>query len=278
MNIALGATACALYLLAAARLGCLIPQHGQHDSSEQQYNNIKSVKFQVFAIGSLALLFNTVLLKEVIFLNVGLDLGFANAWALISWFIAATILIIAFSKPIENLLVIFFPLAALGVLLVLFFPSQRIVPESVAIGIKVHILLSILAYSLFTVATCQSVLLAFQEYQLRRKHPIMTMRLLPPMQVMEDLLIKIIVVGFFTLSLGLVAGLMFVHDIFGQHLIHKTVLSIISWLVFATLLWGRWYSGWRGQTISRWTISGFVLLMLAFFGSKFVLEMILMRV
>lgn len=275
MNIALGATACALYLLATARLGCLIPQHS---GADQQHNNIKSVKFQAFAIGILALICNIILLNNVIFLNVGLDMGFSNAWALISWFIAAMILIIAFSKPIENLLVIFFPLAALGVLLVLFFPSQRIVSESVAIGIKVHILLCILAYSLFTVATCQSILLAFQEYQLRRKQPIMTMRLLPPMQVMEDLLIKIIVVGFFTLSLGLTTGLMFVHDIFGQHLIHKTILSIISWLVFAILLWGRWYLGWRGQTISCWTISGFMLLMLAFFGSKFVLEIILMRV
>lgn len=64
---------------------------------------------------------------------------------------------------------------------------------------------------------------------------------------------------------------------FAQHLVHKTVLGIIAWLVFAVLLWGRWRFGWRGRTAIRWTLSGAVTLMLAYFGSKLVLELLLHR-
>ena len=76
-------------------------------------------------------------------------------------------------------------------------------------------------------------------------------------------------------SMALMSGFIFLQDIFAQHLVHKSVLSIIAWFVFAILLYGRWQAGWRGRTAIRWTLSGFVSLMLAYFGSKFVLEIIL---
>lgn len=272
MNTIFATIAFIFYLLAAGKLSIsILPAGGVATNS-------KTKNISALGIGMIALILNGILLKNVIFLSEGLDIGFSNAWSLISWLIALFISLVALRKPVENLLIIFFPLAALGLLLVLFLPNHRLVAETAATGLKIHILLSIFAYSLLTIATCQSMLLAFQEYQLRHKKPRTSMQILPPMQTMEDLLIQIIICGFFMLSLSLVTGFMFVHDIFSQHLIHKTVLSILSWLVFARLLWGRWYSGWRGQKISRWTISGFFTLMLAFFGSKLVLETILMRV
>ena len=270
MNNALGTIAFIFYLLAAARLGMLILAN--EDAPRQQ------AKIQAFTMGAIALILNGILLNSLIFVGTGLDLGFSNAWALISWIIALLVLIVAIRKPVENFLIIFFPLAALGLLFALLFPSHRIVAETAAMGLKIHILLSILAYSLLTVAAFQAILLAFQEYQLSHKQPMVIMRILPPMQIMEDLLILIITIGFFILSISVATGFMFVHDIFAQHLIHKTILSLISWLVFAVLLWGRWYLGWRGQKIIRWTIGGFCTLVLAYFGSKLVLEMILMRV
>ena len=270
VNIALGIIAFLFYLAAAARLGMLIL--ASDDAPRQQ------AKIQAFTMGAIALIANGILLNSIIFVSGGLDLGFSNAWGLICWVIALVVLLVAIRKPVENFLVIFFPLAAFGLLLVLFFPSHRILAETAAMGLKIHILLSIVAYSLLTVAAFQALLLAFQEYQLSNKHPMMIMHTLPPMQIMEDFLIRIIAVGFFMLSLSLATGFMFIHDIFAQHLIHKTALSIISWLVFAVLLWGRWYLGWRGQKIIRWTLGGFCTLVLAFFGSKLVLEMILMRV
>ena len=71
--------------------------------------------------------------------------------------------------------------------------------------------------------------------------------------------------------------MLFINDIFAQHLVHKTILSIVTWLVFALLLWGRWRYGWRGSLAVRLTLAGIVLLLLAYFGSKLVLEVILGR-
>jgi ABC-type uncharacterized transport system permease subunit len=79
------------------------------------------------------------------------------------------------------------------------------------------------------------------------------------------------------LSVAILAGLLFVTDLFAQHLVHKTVLALAAWLIFAVLLFGRWRFGWRGRKAARYTIAGFVVLALAYFGSRFVLETVLGR-
>ena len=121
------------------------------------------------------------------------------------------------------------------------------------------------------------ILLAIQDRHLHNRQPGGFIRALPPLQVMEALLFQMIGVGYVLLTLALLTGILFLEDIFAQHLVHKTVLSIIAWLVFGILLWGRWHFGWRGRVAIRWTIGGFIFLMLAYFGSKFVLELILNR-
>ena len=80
-----------------------------------------------------------------------------------------------------------------------------------------------------------------------------------------------------TLTISLLSGLFYLEDILAQHLVHKTILSFGAWLLFGILLWGRFQFGWRGRTAIRWTISGFVFLMLAYFGSKFVIELVIQR-
>jgi ABC-type uncharacterized transport system permease subunit len=94
---------------------------------------------------------------------------------------------------------------------------------------------------------------------------------------METLLFQMIGGGFIALSFSLLSGIMFLDDVFAQQLVHKTVLSIAAWAVFGVLLWGRWRHGWRGRTAIRWTLSGFAALVLSYFGSKLVLELILQR-
>jgi ABC-type uncharacterized transport system permease subunit len=94
---------------------------------------------------------------------------------------------------------------------------------------------------------------------------------------MEFLLFQLIGAGFVLLSISLVSGFLFLENMFAQHLAHKTVLAILAWMVFAVLLIGRLRHGWRGQTAIRWTLGGFLSLMLAYFGSKMVLEWILDR-
>jgi ABC-type uncharacterized transport system permease subunit len=100
---------------------------------------------------------------------------------------------------------------------------------------------------------------------------------LPPLQLMESMLFELIWVGVVALTLSIGTGVIFMENIFAQHLVHKTVLSIAAWLLFSVLLWGRYFLGWRSQTAVRLTVSGFTLLMLAFFGSKLVLELVLER-
>lgn len=101
------------------------------------------------------------------------------------------------------------------------------------------------------------------------------MRRLPALNTMEQQLFGMLWLGFALLSVGLLTGLVFVDDLLAQHLVHKTTLSVVAWVVFGTLLVGRWRLGWRGQTAVRWTLGGFAALMLAYFGSKFVLELLL---
>jgi ABC-type uncharacterized transport system permease subunit len=86
-----------------------------------------------------------------------------------------------------------------------------------------------------------------------------------------------IVNGFALLTLALFSGLVFVQNLHTQHLEHKTILSFLAWGILAILLIGHWRFGWRGKLAVRWTVGGFVLLGLAYFGSKIVLESILGR-
>jgi ABC-type uncharacterized transport system permease subunit len=257
------------YLLATFQLGKnLIARDNQE---------LRPFRNYYFVFGYLAILIHATVLYQNIITIGGLNLGFFNALSLMSWAVALAVMIAALKKPLENLALIIFPLTSLALALEIFFQSTHMLPDNTPAGLRIHILLSVFAYSLLTIAALQSILLALQDRQISNKRPASIMRL-PPMQLMENLLIQIIIIGFFILSLSLATGLMFVKDIFAQHLIHKTVLSILAWIIFGIVIWGRWTRGWRGKKIIRWTIGGFLSLMLAYFGSKFVLELILNRV
>lgn len=258
-----------LYLGTAGLLGYRIFK--LHLSSE-------GIKVQVVTIAGIALFAHALVLTQSIVTASGLNLGFYHAFSLMSWVVTLLVIMVTIIKPVENLSLVFLPITAIALMMQQIFPSQNILSETSTIGMQLHILLSITAYSMLTIAALQSIVLAFQESQLRKKHPVQVMRILPPLQTMEELLVQIIAIGFFLLSLSLATGMMFVNDIFAQHLSHKTILSMLAWLVFAVLLWGRWARGWRGKHLIRWTLSGFTLLVLAYFGSKIVYELILQRV
>jgi ABC-type uncharacterized transport system permease subunit len=136
---------------------------------------------------------------------------------------------------------------------------------------------ALLAFSVLSIAAVLAILLAVQERALRHRQFGNWLRALPPLTLTETLLFRLIAAGFVLLSLTLLTGILFVDDLLGQHLAHKTVLSIIAWLVFGVLLYGRWRHGWRGRRAVNLTLIGMGVLLLAFFGSKFVLEVILHR-
>ena len=207
----------------------------------------------------------------------GLDLGFFNALSTVGWLMAVLLLITTLRRPLENLGLVILPLAALGIALQLAFADGRPRPEELGAGLELHIFVSLLAYSLLSLAALQAVVLAVQNRHLHNHHPGGLVRALPPLQHMEVLLFQMIALGFALLSAALASGFVYLDDIFAQHVVHKTVLSITAWVLFGVLLFGRWRFGWRGRVAIRWTLGGFVALMLAFFGTKLVLELLLQR-
>lgn len=206
----------------------------------------------------------------------GVQLGFFSVSSLIFWVINLIVLISSVKKSLHNLFILLFPLSALAV-------TASLIGRNVDAQINLdhslasHVVLSILAYSLLTIATLQALLLAYQNHQLKQKQGIGQIRLLPPLQTMESLLFELLWAGQLLLTFSILSGAWFIEDIFAQHLAHKTVFSIAAWLIYALLLLGRHRLGWRGYTAIRWTLAGFALLMLAYFGSKVVLELILHR-
>jgi ABC-type uncharacterized transport system permease subunit len=143
--------------------------------------------------------------------------------------------------------------------------------------LQLHAWLALLAYATLAVAALLALTSWAQESAMRRREFHRWLRALPPLVELETLLFRTIMAGFVLLSATLLTGVMFVEDLFAQHLIHKTVLSVLSWLAFGALLLGRWRWGWRGGIAVRWTLSATALLVLAYFGSKFVLELVLDR-
>lgn len=221
---------------------------------------------------------HAVVLYATIFAASGeLNFGFYNAFSLMTWLVATLTLITALSKPIESLSVVILPSAAVALLLEQIFPTTHILLAADATELRYHIVISILAYSMLSIAALQAMLLSVQNRSLRAKHSGGFIRALPPLETMESLLFQMIAVGFVLLSLSLLTGLPHIEDMFAQHQVHKTILSIIAWCFFAVLLWGRWRFGWRGRTAVRWVLSGFVVLLLAYFGVKLVKELLLGR-
>lgn len=232
-------------------------------------------KSLLLLLGSLALLDQAWSLSHELLTSGGLVLDFFNAASLISAAVIAITLLACLRIPVENLLVVLYPLGALTTLLAALMPHGTIEPINEQPGILAHILLSILAYGLLTIAVVQALLLLVQDHQLKHKHPSGLIRNFPPLQTMESLLFGFLWGGWSLLSLSLISGWLFVDNLFAQHLAHKTILSCFAWIVFAVLLWGRHQLGWRGHKAIRWTLAGFCLLMLAYFGSKLVKEFIL---
>jgi ABC-type uncharacterized transport system permease subunit len=153
--------------------------------------------------------------------------------------------------------------------------SRTFAVESASWELTAHIVLSVSAYALITIAAAMAVALALLDQRLRKRKPLGWLAILPSVEALEVGTFQALGAGFAMLTLCLFSGFIFIDNMFSQQLSRKTILSCLAWVVFAALLYGRWRFGWRGRTAMRWTLSGFALLSLAYFGSKIVLEMIL---
>ena len=232
-------------------------------------------KLILLAPGFLALAAHSFILYSTMINPMGINFGFYSSLSLISASITLLILFSSLRHPIEILGIMVMPIATLMIIMDTLQSTSHIIVTDGSTGLLFHILSSIIAYSILGVAAAYAIMLSIQNSFLHRHQPGGFIRLLPPLKTMESLLFETIIIGFICLSISLASGFIFLEDIFAQHLVHKTALSIFAWIVFAILLFGHWFIGWRGRTAIRWTLGGFFSLMLAYFGSKFVLEVLL---
>lgn len=205
----------------------------------------------------------------------GADLHFFAALSLVALGMAGLTGTFGRRQRLDALGVVVFPLAALTALALAGTGSTGIAALDWRIGL--HAWLALLAYATLALAALLAIMLWMQERALRARQFTRLLRALPPLTQLETLLFRTITVGFALLTLTLITGVLFVENLFAQHLVHKTVLSILSWAMFGILLLGRHLRGWRGRRAVRLTLGAMLLLLLAFFGSKLVLELVLTR-
>lgn len=208
---------------------------------------------------------------------VGLDANFLNILSLAALLIMATLIVTAVASRAPEALIVALPGAALCVALGWLVPVDALVLGDITATTRLHIVSSLLAYSLLSIAAINALMLAAQDYALRHPRMVRRLEFLPPLTVIETIMFRLILAGWLLLTLSLASGLAFVDNFFAQHLVHKSALSILSWLLFGMLLLGRWRLGWRGRRAVRWTLIAMMVLALAYFGSKLVLEVFLDR-
>lgn len=218
------------------------------------------------------------LLAQALLAGAVLNLGVGNAILAIAWLTVLVYWMASFRYPLEGLQILVLPAAALCLLLAAVLPEPHPLPYS-GVPFMAHLAVSLLAYSLFTIAALHALLMALAEQRLHEHMLSKMLCNLPPLLTMENLLFRIIGAGFVLLTLAILSGILFSEELFhkGMPFNHKTLFALLSWMIYAALLGGRFIYGWRGRTAILWTLSGFAMLVLAYLGSKFVLEILLHR-
>lgn len=217
-----------------------------------------------------------------------LRFGFGHALSAMLWMAVLLYWVENQFYDLDGMQPLLLPLAAVAVPLPALFPGFPSSAHAASFEFRMHLILGMLAYSVFTIAVLHAVLMAIVERSLQRHRaraagaagtlagPLAS---LPPLLTLERLLFRLIAVAFVLLTLTLVTGAVLSDALFGRALRfnHETLFALLSWVTFAALLAGRTLYGWRGRTALRWTLTGFVMLLLASVGTLFVLEVVLGR-
>ncbi|WP_438515662.1 cytochrome C assembly family protein [Craterilacuibacter sp.] len=208
-----------------------------------------------------------------------LDLGLGRALSALVWLMLLIYWTSSFFYRVEGLQLLMLPLAVLALGFEILLPGQHISYELANPLFALHLLVSMLAYSLFAIAALLAMLMLVLDRALHARRGTAFTRQLPPLLSLESMMFQVIAAGFALLSVSLVTGILFSEQMFGTPLTlnHKIVFACAAWLVFGSLLLGRVRRGWRGRLAVRWILSGFSLLLLGYIGSKIVLELLLGR-
>jgi ABC-type uncharacterized transport system permease subunit len=223
----------------------------------------------------IAVVMHGVQLSRIMLTPSGIDWGLLASLSFSLLLMSILLLILSVRKLPPALCLLISPCAVVAILLTGFIDGQHVIKHNLSAALEAHIFLSFIAYALLALAFVQSMVFALQYYFLRHKLVMQLPRWLLPLQSMETLLFDWIRLGWFFLTASIVTGLIFVDNFLAQQVAHKTFFSLCAWMVFSALWLGRWRFGWQGVIAVKGTSIGFLLLALGFFGSKFVLEVLL---
>lgn len=220
----------------------------------------------LFSMGLIAVCLHALLLHAWVDVGNGQNLDLLNLVSLSLWLITIFVLMLLLFRPLEILALIVFPLAALSILFVQWFPGQAIINAAASSGSLFHIILSIVTFCVLSLAALLALLLALEQWLLHGKHYGVVLQKLPPIETMETLMFQVISLGFILLSVVVVTSWYFYHALIWQQkmLMHKAIFSVAAWFVFAILLIGRQRWGWRGRRAIYSTLVGVILLVIAY--------------
>ena len=229
----------------------------------------------------LALLSHGFALQAAIFPGGEMRFGFSVALSLAVWMAICFYWVETLYNRLDGLRAIVLPAGLLACVVAVLFPATHVLSDdSIASPVfRIHFIIAMLAYSLFMLAALHAMLMAMATKQLHSARLSKALANLPPLLTMEALLFRLIGIAFVLLTLTLLTGIVFTETLFGTALRfdHKSVFATVSWFLFGILLIGRHFRGWRGRVALRWTLAGFITLMLAYVGSRFVIEVLLHR-
>lgn len=265
-----------LHLLAASLYGALALWFRRAQGGQLAPRTMSTPERCVLLIAIVA---HGLALHAAMFADGSMRFGFGPAISMMVWLAICFYWIETFYASLHGLHAVALPAGVLASLIPLFLPGQLVLANADSPAFRAHFIVAMLAYSLFTLAALHAVLMAVAERQLHSGRISRSIASLPPLMTMETLLFRLIGIAFILLTLTLASGVLFSEALFGKamRLDHKTVFALISWLLFGTLLLGRYLRGWRGRVALRWTLAGFLTLVLAYIGSRFVIEVLLNR-
>ena len=235
-------------------------------------------KFWIRPVICAGLMIQAFLIYEALFLSGVPRFGMALALSITLFTCTLILLIESFFTKIGAMLIFVLPLSAVSMLLPILMPGSPLGPDAASFTFRMHLLLAILAYSIMTMAVIQALLVVAAHNRVKdmTKEEASLFDNMPSVLDMEKTLFRLLWIGFAVLTVAIIFGAVFSQELFGQafRFDHKTVVTCIAWVIFGILLLGHYVLGWRGKFAARWTVIGFVVLMLAYIGVRFVIEVV----
>lgn len=230
--------------------------------------HVTHVRPLLIGVGFCAISLHGYLLHHWIDQSTMQNLSLVNMLSFVLWLICLATIIVIWRYPLQNLGLIMFPLAAISLVLPRIFSTPYLVQASANPQQLIHILSAAAAFSVLSLACVQAILLRVQDGMLRRNYSGYFIQRLPPLETMEKLLFQMVWLGFILLSFVMLSSFYFFQSVAFHPLLGKTVLVVISWLLFAILLGGRYFFGWRGRKITYQTFCAVLLLVFIYIGSN----------